>query len=151
MGVFGMSEEVISNLINRYNVSCVECESFSSEYNLKLKRDQRLCKKHVLCDELLEEIGTLNLSISQKDFVHYLVDFFSNDFKNLHGRAKQETIILVFIFYVKKLENSHINLNNYSVSQKYNLNDAVFKLILCRMCDSFIKFSYLQKLNQCTV
>ena len=139
-----MSEERINNLINKYNSPYVKGERFSSEYNLKLKQEQRLRKKHLLCNELIEEFEFFNLTPNQKEFVHYLIDCFSNDFKKLHGRAKNETIILVFIFYVKKLEDSRIDLNNYSISQKYNLNDSVFKLVVCRMCDIFIKSSYMK-------
>lgn len=80
-----------------------------------------------------------HLSDSQIKFVHFLIDYLRNDFKKLHRRAKKETIILAFIFYVKKLEESRFDLNNYSISKKYNLTDSVFKLIICRMCDTFIK------------
>lgn len=139
-----MGEERIKKLINKYSAPYVKGERVSSEYNCKLKREQRLHKKHLLCNELINEFEFLHLSPTQKDFVHYLIDCFHNDFKYLHGRAKNETIILAFIFYVKKLEDSRINLNNYSISQKYNLDDSVFKLVVCRMCDTFIKSSYLK-------
>jgi len=70
-----------------------------------------------------------------------LIDYYHADFKNLHGQAKKEVIILVFIFYVKKIDNPKVNLNNYSVSKKYGLTDPAFKLVICRMFDIFIKNS----------
>ena len=136
----------IDYLLNKYGVEYTPGEIHSPKTNLRLKQKQRIVDKHKLCDELLYEIQ-FNVSDYQKRFVHFLINYFSNDFKKLHGRAKKETIILAFIFYVKKIDDSRVDLNNYSISKKYNLSDSVFKLIVCRMCDSFIKsmpISYYQ-------
>ena len=130
-------EKDINNLIRKYNSNYVKGEIFSSDRNKQLKREQRTIEKHNLCDELFSEIN-INFTPFQKDFVHYLIDRFSVKFKKLHGRAKNETIILVFMFFTKKLEDSHIDLNNYSISKKYGLNDSIFKLVVCRICGDYI-------------
>ena len=134
----------INYLIKKYSKPYVPGEKHSSQTNKKIKRNQRIIEKHYLCNLLIEECDFLNLSPSQKEFVHYLIDAFANDFKKLHGRAKKETIILAFIFYVKKLEDSRLKIENYSVCNKYDLTSDVFILIICRVCNYYIQSSPLK-------
>lgn len=132
----------IEYLLKKYENSYVKGEIHSTKLNTQIKKEERTIEKHIICDNLIDETN-LSFSKTQVDFIHYLIDRFS-DFKKLHGRAKKETILLAFIFYVKKVEDSRINLNNYSISKKYNLTDTIFKLIICRMCDDFIKTSAIR-------
>ena len=92
----------IEYLLKKYNKSYVPGEKQFSETNKLLKRNQRRIMKHEICEDLFFECDFLNLSKVQKNFVHYLIDRFSDDFKKLHGKAKNEAIILAFIFYIKK-------------------------------------------------
>lgn len=129
----------IGYLIEKYNSSYVKGEKHSTQTNKVNKQNQRKIEKHMLCEELIDEIN-LNFSPYQKEFIHYLIDRF-DDFKKLHGRAKNEAIILVFMFFTKKIDDARINLNNYSISKKYGLDDNLFKLVLCRICDDYVKNS----------
>ena len=135
-----MSESDIIRLIKKYDKPYVPGEIHLSRTNTLNKRNQRKANKHWICEDLFFECDFFNLSSSQKEFIHYLVDCFEN-FKELHGRAKKEAIILAFIFYVKKLEDSHINIKNYSICKKYGLTDDVFILVVCRISDYFVKSS----------
>lgn len=137
-----MGEDRLNYLLKKYNASYVKGEKRLSETNKQLKRKQRRLEKHNLCEELLLEIN-LHFAPYQKDFIHYLIDVFADEFKKLHGRASNEVIILVFMFYTKKIEDPRLNLNNYSISRKYGLTDSIFKLIVCRICDYYIKNSSL--------
>ena len=136
-----MTIKNINRLIAKYDSPYVPGEIRSTKTNNLIKKNQRNTEKISICKELLYECDFLNFSPSQKEFIYYLVDRFSDKFKKLHGRAKKETIILAFIFYVKKLEDSRLMLSNYSVCKKYALTDNVFILIICRMCDDFVKSS----------
>lgn len=136
-----MSEERINYLITKYGRSYVPGEKQSGKTNKVHKRNQRKLIKHSICEELLAECDFLDLSKAQKDFVHFLINRFGDNFKRLHGKAKNEAIILAFIFYVVKLEDSRISIDNYSVCKKYGFSNEVFLLIVCRMCDSFIRSS----------
>lgn len=136
-----MSEERLNYLIKKYDQPYVSGEKRLSESKKLLKRNQRNAEKHVICNELLSECIFFNFTKFQKNFIHYLIDHFSNDFKRLHGRAKKETIILAFIFYVKKIENSQIKIDNYSICKKYGLTNDIFILIICRVCDDFVRSS----------
>ena len=128
----------IDYLLDKYDSCYVRGEVHSSETNLLIKQNQRRVEKHVLCDELIGEVN-LSFKRDEVDFIHFLIDRFHNDFKKLHGRAKNEAIILSFMFYVKKLSDSRININNYRVCKKYNLFDSVFETVICHMCDAFVK------------
>ena len=136
-----MSEQDINRLIKKYSAPYVPGELPSRKTNNIIKKNQRNAEKIAICDDLLYECNFLNFTHSQKEFIYFLVNRFSDKFKKLHGRAKKETIILAFIFYVKKLEDSRLILSNYSICKKYGLTDKVFILIVCRMCDEFVKSS----------
>ena len=136
-----MSSARINYLLKKYDKHYVGGEKHSPETNKMLKRNQRRLVKHAICEDLFFECDFFSLSRYQRDFVHFLIDRFSDHFKKLHGKAKNEAIIIAFIFYVMKLENSRINVDNYSVCKKYGLSSDVFVLIVCRMCDDFVKKS----------
>ena len=139
-----MDDRSIEFLIKKYKKPYVPGEKHSTETSRLLKQNQRMAEKHLICDNLIQECYFFNLTSSQKNFVHYLIDTLGLDFKKLHGRAKKESIILAFIFYVKKLEDSRINLENYSICKTYELTDDVFLLVICRVCDYFIKKTPIQ-------
>lgn len=130
-----------ARLLRKYNEKYVKGEVRSSEYENQLKLEATLKHRMLLVDQLTLEAKYLMLTKSQQNIVKYLVKIFNNDFKNLHRRSSDETIILAFMFYLKKLETPRIRLENYSITRKYNLTDAVFELILCRITDYFMKHS----------
>ena len=130
-------------LLKKYDNDYVPGEKRSIEYDNKIKRKEKLKNRMLIVDELSLEAKFLLLSDAQKETVKHLVSIFNQDFKSLHRRASDETIILSFIFYVKKLDTPKIQLKNYAISKKYNLSDAVFELILCRITDYFMTNSPL--------
>ena len=88
-----MDDRNLDYLISVYEKPYVKGEIRSKESNKKI-RDEMNCKdRHLLFDELCLEAKTLTLSPNQKKLVRYLIDEFSNDFKQLHHTAKKETII----------------------------------------------------------
>lgn len=125
-------------LLDKYENNYVPGERRSPEYEKKLRTESILKHRMLLVDELSLEAKYLILTRNQKDTVKFLVKTFNSNFKSLHRRASDETIILAFIFYIKKLEVPKIQLKNYSITKKYNLTDVVFELILCRLTDYFI-------------
>ena len=136
--VFGMDNRSIEYLIEKYDKPYVSGERHSSMTDVLLKRNQRMFEKHSICDDLIGEC-CFHFNSSQRDFVHYLIDCLGSDFKKLHGRASKESIILAFIFYVKKIEDSRVSIDNYSICKRYGLTDDVFILVVCRICDYFVK------------
>lgn len=133
----------IQELLDKYEKSYVPGEKRSPNYDHRIKEKAKLKNRMLIVDELSLEAKFLLLSDSQKETVKHLVKIFNTDFKRLHRRASDETIILSFIFYVKKLDIPKIQLKNYAITKKYNLSDAVFELILCRITEYFMSNSPL--------
>lgn len=130
------------NLLDKYSHEYVHGEERSSGYRSKIRQESRLKNRLLLADQLFLELNSY-LNKNQKDRVKYLVKIFDNDFKYLHRQASEETIILSFIMFIKKLESPKFELNNYSVCKKYNLTDTIFELIICRVLDYFMMNSDL--------
>ena len=124
-------------LLNKYE-KYVPGEKRSLEYDNKIRLESRLKNRMLIVDELTLEAKYLLLTNSQKETVKYLVKLFNTDFKSLHRQAKDETIILAFMFYLKKLDNPKIQLKDYRISKKYNLTNTIFELILCRITNYFM-------------
>lgn len=132
-------------LLDKYSDSYVPGEKRSSEYEKRMRSESILKHRMLLVDELSLEAKYLLLTHSQKNTVKFLVKtFHPKGFKSLHRRASDETIILAFIFYVKKLEIPKIQLKNYKITKKYKLTDVVFELILCRITEHFMSTSPLK-------
>ena len=145
-----MEDRSLEYIIGVYEKPYVPGEIRSKETNKKLRDEKKRKDRHLIFDELCLELfddfdelcleaKTLTLSPNQKKLVRYLIDEFSDDFKQLHHTAKKETIILGFMFYVKKIENSKIKLQHYRICTKYGLTDQVFEIIVCRLLEDFMK------------
>ena len=120
-------------LLDKYSHEYVHGEKRSSAYRSKIRQESRLKNRLLLADQLFLELNS-HLNKNQKDRVKYLVKIFDFDFKYLHRQASEETIILAFIMFIKKLQTP-IDLNDYKVCKKYELTDAIFELIICRALD----------------
>ena len=128
----------INKLINKYyrpdgknrtgNFQITNSEMVSNEYDLKLKSENRRKHRHLLLDELLNETP-FTLTSNQITQIRYWIDTFNDDFKGFHRQASNETIILSFIMMQQKNTNPRLNVEKYTISQKYNLNNTVFETI----------------------
>ena len=128
-------------LLQKYDNEYVPGEKRSLEYDNNIRLNARLKNRMLLVDELTLEAKYLLLTNSQKNTVKTLVKIFNKNFKSLHRRASDETIILAFIFYLKKLENPKIQLKNYRITKKYKLTDTIFELIICRLAGYYMSNS----------
>ncbi|MBQ2613526.1 MAG: hypothetical protein IJG19_06610 [Methanobrevibacter sp.] len=128
----------IKELLDKYD-NRVLYEERSIESDKIRKRKTRLNELHNLCEGLFIECKTLCLTGYQKERVHFLIDKFGYDFKSLHGNSSKKVKILAFIFYIKKLENPRVRLDDYSITKTYGLTDNIFEIIICRVCETFIR------------
>ena len=64
---------------------------------------------------------------------------FNTQFNNLYNGVSEETIILAFIFFVLQQGNTRLNLDDYHICTKYNLNDKNYSLIVTRMLHYFMQ------------
>ena len=134
-----MSERDIEFLLDKYEKAYVEGERTSNEYQKKSRYERWRKNRHLILDELLLEANGVTLSNNQIKIIRYLIDEFNENFRSLHYRSSDETIILAFIFYMKKVESPRIRLNNYRICTKYELTDTVFEIITCRLLLHFMK------------
>ena len=131
----------IKNKLQKYNKPYVPGERRSTTYEKQIKTKQRIQKRHNIADNLINETP-FHLTPIEKEQVHHLIDTYPN-FKNLHKRASNETIILAFIFYTKIPNNTDIKLNNYTITNKYNLTHNTFELIICRLVLNYLQGVYI--------
>ena len=125
--------------LEKYNNTFVPGEKRTPEYERYLMRERVLKRRKQIAKSMKYEAKYLLITESHLEQVYYLIEIFNDNFKMLHKRASEETIILAFIFYCVRITNSQINLNNYRISKKYKLTDQVFGLILSRMLHFFMK------------
>ena len=125
-------------LIDKYSDPYVPGEKRSNEYEKKIKREQRLKSRLIKLDLILNDAKTLLITPNQKAQVEFLIKKHSNEFKELHRTASEETIILAFIFYVKMMEDISVKIDRYSISKQYNLTHNTFETIICRLAKQYI-------------
>ena len=125
-------ERDINYLLSQYEKPYVPGEQLTNTTKQKIRHESKRKNRHLILDELLNE-SKIHLNKNSKDIVRYLIDNFNEDFKELHRKVSEETIILAFIFYAKKIETPSIRLERYKIFKKYGLTDHVFELILSRM------------------
>lgn len=130
------------NKLMQYNNQRMPYENRGNEYDKKRKREERLKELQDTTTDLFEECKPykkLQLTPYQELRVRFLVNHFGNNFEMLHGQADSDTIILAFIFYIKINEVGRARLNDYKITSKYGLTDHIFELIVCRLCEYYMK------------
>lgn len=132
--------ENIQDKLNRYQ-TYVPGETRTSEYEKQIKQKQSIKDKLEIAETLFTETP-FHLTPQDKEQVRHLIRMYPN-FKDLHKRASNETIILAFIYYTKIPNNTDIKLNNYSITRKYNLTHNTFELIICRLALNYLKEVYI--------
>ena len=140
----------IGYLVKNYDKRRMPYECRGQKYDTLRKREGRKKDLKLICEDLFfecEQYKRLRLTLYQKERVIHLTDTFSNDFKSLHIKAKSETIILAFIFYIKMNEDPKIKLNQYKITAKYGLNNNIFEIILCRLCEYYMNRMPLSLVN----
>lgn len=128
--------------IMQYDKQRMPYEDRGKEYDKQRKREERLKELQLITDDLLfecKQYKRLRLTSYQELRVIFLVNKFGNDFKMLHGQAGAETIILAFIFYMKINEVGRARLKDYKIASKYGLTDNIFEIIVCRLCEYYMK------------
>jgi hypothetical protein len=132
--------ENIQDKLNRYQ-TYVPGETRTSEYEKQIKQKQSIKDKLEIAETLFTETP-FHLTLQDKEQVRHLIRMYPN-FKDLHKRASNETIILAFIYYTKIPNNTDIKLNNYTITRKYNLTHNTFELIICRLTLNYLKEVYI--------
>ena len=126
----------IDQLIKKYEKP-TSAERYTKKYKRELKQKQRIKNRHLLLDELTNEIP-FHLTNTQIRTIRYFIDTVK-DFNKLHRRCSNKTILLAMIFLLRTLDKPKTNVDEYSISKKYGLNNTNFRLIICRLNNEILK------------
>ena len=132
---------MIEKKLKKYEKPYVTGEQRSKEYNKQIKQQEAIQKRHNIAETLFNEIP-FHLTNHDKKEVHHLIDMIKN-FKDLHRKASNETIILAFIFYVKIGKGENIKIQKYRISHKYQLTHNTFEIILCKLNLHYLSELYI--------
>jgi len=113
-------------------------EKYSNEYQNKLNQESARKNRHLILDELLLEVP-FTLKKPQITIIRTWIDDFNNEFKDFHRQSSNETIILAFIFLMRKEDYPKLDISTFTISKKYNLTKPIFELIICRLVYRLIK------------
>lgn len=136
-----MTDRDINYLLKKYDTDYTNGETRSTEYEKQIKQKQSIKEKLDTAETIFNETP-FHLTNQDKEQVRHLIRMYPN-FKKLHKRASNETIILAFIFYTKIPNNTDIKLNNYAITQKYQLTHNTFELIICRLALNYLQQVYI--------
>ena len=126
----------IEKLLRKY-AKPTSAERYTKKYKRELKQKQRIKNRHLLLDELTNEIP-FHLTNTQIRTIRYFIDTVK-DFNKLHRRCSNKTILLAMIFLLRTLDKPKTNVDEYSISKKYGLNNTNFRLIICRLNNEILK------------
>lgn len=115
-----------------------KAEKITNNYNKKMKQEQYRKNRHLILDTLLTEIP-FTLTQTQTTQIRYWIDQFNNEFKSFHRNSSNETILLAFIMIQRKKTNPQSRVDKFTISKKYNLNNATFELIQNRLIFQLMK------------
>ena len=134
-----MPDKPITQLLREYNKTYVPGERRSTEYN-KMIRHKNMQKTniHLLHDLNRELPETLQLNKCDLKLAETLVATFNNNLKYLHKQTKKEVILLSFIFYIKKMENPKLQIEDYTILLKYGLTTSIYSLIITRVARHYM-------------
>ena len=123
----------INHLLKKYSCNYVPGEKRSNEYDNMIRQKITLNDNIHLLHTLNQELPTtLQLTRCDLKIAENLVAVFNNNLKTLHKNCKTETILLVFLFYIKKLDNPKLQIEDYTILKNYGLTTQIYSLIISR-------------------
>ena len=130
----------IKQLIATYESSYVPGEERSKEYEREQYYKKTLKNRNLLLDTLIHELpGGLKINKDQKIQVRNLINTFNRLFKYLYGQGKpDECIILAFILFKVKTENTRIKPEDYTICKKYGLTSPVYMNIVSKIANYYM-------------
>lgn len=120
-----------------------KAERTSPEYWNRQRQTATLKDKHLLLDQVLNDIGQ-PLNPQQKNEISNWIDIFRDDWKTLHRQSTNEAIILALI--IIQYKNNHYKLTNTikKACIDYDLDRKKFIFIQNRVIFLLMKHTTLQ-------
>jgi hypothetical protein len=117
----------INYLLKKYEKP-TRAEKTSPEYNKQQKLEENRKHRHLLLDQLLNEIP-FQLHDAQITQIRRWIDLFNPYWKQFHRQSSNETILLAFIMIQRKQVNKRLEVERFSISNKYKLTNKKFEVI----------------------
>lgn len=117
----------INYLLKKYEKP-THAEKTSPEYNKQQKLEENRKHRHLLLDQLLNEIP-FQLHDAQITQIRRWIDLFNPYWKQFHRQSSNETILLAFIMIQRKQVNKRLEVERFSISNKYKLTNKKFEVI----------------------
>lgn len=133
-----MCYDETTKLLKKYKKQYVYGERPTNTTQTQNRNIRKLLRRLDLLQQLTHEIP-FNINNQQKAQVEHLIRRFNNKFKKLHRNASEETIILAFIFYIRKMEEPKTQVGQYSIARKKGLNENIFITIICRIGQDYMQ------------
>ncbi|MBR3213922.1 MAG: hypothetical protein IKF79_05340 [Methanosphaera sp.] len=137
-----MENNNITHLIHKYytpdeanltaNNKKTPGERHTPTYRKQQKQEANRKHRHNLLTQLLKETP-FKLTKIQEQQIRYWIDTFNPYWKHFHRQASNETILLAFIMIQQKHSNPRLQVENYTISHKYELNNNTLLLIQNRL------------------
>ena len=100
-------------------------ERYTNEYQQKQRLEANRKNRHLLLDQLLNEIP-FRLTPGQIEDIRKWINTFNPYWKDFHRQASDETILLAFIMIQRKNSNKRLKVERFTISRKYNLTNSIF-------------------------
>ena len=107
-------------------------ERYHTQYQTKQKTQAKLKHRHNILTTLLKETP-FQINKAQETEIRYWIDKFNNNFKTFHRQSSNETIILAFIMIQYKNVKTNLQVEEYRICKKYELDTPTFTLIQNRL------------------
>ena len=100
-------------------------EQTTTKYNKKRKQEHNQRKRQAILTQIIQELP-FTLHKDRITQIRYWINTFNPTFKDFHRQATDETIILALILIQRKQQNKRIRIEDYTITQKYNLTTPIF-------------------------
>lgn len=138
----------IQNLLQKYNKSYVPGEKRSKEYDNMMHRKTKLQHNIKLLHQLNQELpDTLKLNKCDIIILTNLLKVLNGQLKGLNRRLSTTQIILIFIFYINKIEKPQIRIEDYRIFKNNKINIYNYSLTISRLCMYLMKNNSLRPIQ----
>ena len=125
----------IQQKLRKYNKPYVPGEKRSREYDNMVHRKTNLKENIKLLHTLNQELPkTLKLNRCDIIILENLLKGLNGQLKTLNRRLSTRQIILIFIFYINKIEKPQIQIEDYRILKNNNINIYNYSLTISRLC-----------------
>lgn len=131
----------IKRLLKQYETP-TKAEKTSNKYNNRNRLESQRKHRHLILDELLLEIP-FYLTPIQIEQIRAWIDKFNKHWKDFHRQSSNETIILAFIMIQRKNFDKRLDVEKYSISNKYDLTNKKFQVIQNNLIFNLMKYTPL--------